>query len=236
MRKVLLITLAATLALPAIGCGSLIVVHRTSPAPTKVVVYKTPKPKVVVKSARPSAKHVWVSGNWQWQPRTNRYTWKRGRWVVRKAGTRWVSGRYEWKTIGHAKYKVWVRGHFTGPTTKVVVTKTAPRPKVVVVSNPAPRPKVVVVSNPAPRPKVVVSNPAPKVIVLPKAPKYKRSKKPGPKYVWVAGHYQWRGGKYRWQKGKWMVKKAGKRWKAGHYKVKVQGAVKVKIWVPGHWK
>lgn len=56
--------------------------------------------------------------------------------------------------------------------------------------------------------------------------------KPGPNYVWVAGHWSWKGGRYHWVNGHWLKKKRGKVWVAGHWKKK-RGRW---IWVPGHWR
>ncbi len=59
-----------------------------------------------------------------------------------------------------------------------------------------------------------------------------RSKRPGPKAVWVAGHWQWRGGKYVWMSGHWDRNPRGNAWIPGHWEKKPRGWA----WIPGHWK
>ena len=59
-----------------------------------------------------------------------------------------------------------------------------------------------------------------------------RTPRPGPKYFWVKGHWEWRGGKYVWVNGHWSRKKPGKVWVAGHWE-KRGGRW---IWVKGHWR
>lgn len=57
------------------------------------------------------------------------------------------------------------------------------------------------------------------------------SKKPGPDYVWVKGHWVLRNGLWQWVRGYWIKKKKGKVWVQGHW-VKRHGKW---VWVPGHW-
>jgi hypothetical protein len=65
--------------------------------------------------------------------------------------------------------------------------------------------------------------PPPKVEVKPA--------RPGPKAVWIDGHWAWKGGKYTWVSGHWFKKPKGT-WVAGHWKKTPRGHV----WVKGHWK
>ncbi len=56
--------------------------------------------------------------------------------------------------------------------------------------------------------------------------------RPGPKVVWVKGHWKWTGRKYRWVDGRWADKRDGGHWVSGHWTKRPRGWV----WVPGHWK
>jgi hypothetical protein len=77
--------------------------------------------------------------------------------------------------------------------------------------------QVVVKVKPA-KPKVVVVKPA----------------KPGPRHIWVKGHWRWnkKREEYVWVKGHWVKPKKGRAWVPGHWK-KVPGGFR---WVPGHWR
>ncbi len=59
-----------------------------------------------------------------------------------------------------------------------------------------------------------------------------RPSKPGPKYVWVDGHWKWNGHRYVWVKGHWVKGQQGKTWVSGHWKTTPRGHV----WVSGHWR
>lgn len=75
---------------------------------------------------------------------------------------------------------------------------------------------------------VVKVKPAnPKVVVV-------KPLKPGPKHIWVDGHWRWdkKRKEYIWIKGHWSKPKKGHAWIPGHWK-KVPGGFK---WIPGHWK
>jgi len=54
---------------------------------------------------------------------------------------------------------------------------------------------------------------------------------PGPKAVWIDGHWKWHGGRYVWVDGHWDKNPKGA-WVPGHWAKKPRGHV----WVPGHWK
>lgn len=75
----------------------------------------------------------------------------------------------------------------------------------------------VVVKVRPPRPKVVVKKPA----------------RPGPKFVWIDGHWRWnrKQHKYVWVAGHWTQPKRGHKWIPGHW-ASVPGGHK---WIPGHW-
>jgi hypothetical protein len=99
--------LTAGLMLTTTGCASnrRVVVHEPAskvvvvhdvPGPGKVVVVKKRPPKVrrEARPHRPSRRHVWIPGHWEW--RGNAYVWKSGRWVVPpRAGAVWVPGRWK---------------------------------------------------------------------------------------------------------------------------------------------
>ena len=66
----------------------------------------------------------------------------------------------------------------------------------------------------------------------PPAKKEIRPHKPGPKYIWITGHWKWTGAKYVWIPGHWVKARPGKIWVPGQWKKKGH----TWIWIPGHWK
>jgi len=74
------------------------------------------------------------------------------------------------------------------------------------------------------------------VKVKPKPPKaIVKPPKPGPKHVWIDGHWQWDKQKkdYVWVKGHWTKpQRPGTVWVPGHWNETPKGFK----WVPGHWK
>ena len=70
------------------------------------------------------------------------------------------------------------------------------------------------------------------VSTAPPPPKVEtKSVKPGPKAVWIDGHWKWNGKRYVWAGGHWERNPKGN-WVAGHWAKKPRGHV----WVAGHWK
>ena len=67
------------------------VIVSVKPIPKKVRVIKTPKPF-------PNA--VWITGEWTWNMRSNRYVWRAGRWVKAKRNKRYVAGKWERRRTG----------------------------------------------------------------------------------------------------------------------------------------
>jgi len=58
-----------------------------------------------------------------------------------------------------------------------------------------------------------------------------KTRKPGPNYIWIEGHWVWKNGTWRWRNGYWVKKKKGKVWIPGRWSVR-NGR---KVWVKGHW-
>lgn len=55
--------------------------------------------------------------------------------------------------------------------------------------------------------------------------------RPGPRYIWVPGHYTHSGGSYHWQRGHWKTPpRRNAVWVAPHY------SVRKGHWVRGHWR
>lgn len=56
---------------------------------------------------------------------------------------------------------------------------------------------------------------------------------PGPRYVWIDGHWAWRGNAYAWVPGSWWPLRPGyKKYKPGHWHHDRRGW----YWVPGRWR
>ncbi len=53
---------------------------------------------------------------------------------------------------------------------------------------------------------------------------------PGPKAVWIGGHWKWQVNKYVWIAGHWTKSPQGS-WVPGHWQKRPRGYV----WVAGHW-
>jgi hypothetical protein len=67
---------------------------------TVIVNLPPPKPRVEVMLARPSQRHVWISGYWIWRAR--RHSWVEGHWELPPRGrTVWVVPRWEVRGSGH---------------------------------------------------------------------------------------------------------------------------------------
>ncbi len=75
----------------------------------------------------------------------------------------------------------------------------------------------------------------PRVVYVRKAPPSPRLEtkppRPGPRAVWIPGHWKWNGREYVWVSGHWEVHPKGSRWIPGHWKKTRHGWK----WVPGHW-
>lgn len=56
---------------------------------------------------------------------------------------------------------------------------------------------------------------------------------PGPRYVWVPGHWQWSGNRWVWTQGHWRVVQQGyHRWVPGHWERRGNRW----YWRDGHWQ
>ena len=63
---------------------------------------------VVVRPACPGPKHVWIDGNWVWNPQANQYVYVEGKWIVPNNNAVWVPGH--WKNTKYGWH--WVDGHW----------------------------------------------------------------------------------------------------------------------------
>ncbi len=57
--------------------------------------------------------------------------------------------------------------------------------------------------------------------------------RPGPRHVWIPGHYQWTHGRYMWVRGYWvMPPRPHAVWVPGYWAPRHHGYV----WVAGYWR
>jgi hypothetical protein len=85
------LVLACAAALAGCGSSSRIPVPRAGEHPVPVALWlevETPPPSVEVEELRTPAPpgHVWIDGQWIYQPVTRRWIWEQGRWCVEPAG------------------------------------------------------------------------------------------------------------------------------------------------------
>ena len=59
-----------------------------------------------------------------------------------------------------------------------------------------------------------------------------RGPRPGPRHVWIDGHWNYDGHRYVWVAGRWTAPEKSGDWVAGRWVKKPRGWV----WVPGHWR
>ena len=56
---------------------------------------------------------------------------------------------------------------------------------------------------------------------------------PGPRHVWVQGHYRWNGNRYVWERGYWSVPPRGRSaWVPGRWERRNGG----NFWIQGYWR
>jgi hypothetical protein len=72
----------------------------------QVIVKVRPATPVIVRTASPSARHMWVDGGWV--VRGNNYVWVDGYWIEPKRGHKWKPGRWNSRKGGW----VWAPGHW----------------------------------------------------------------------------------------------------------------------------
>lgn len=77
----------------------------------RFVIKVRPTPPAAVRIAAPSARHIWIDGDWVWSGGT--YVYKPGYWYLPRGRERWVPGHWVrarggWAWIpGHWKYRRW---------------------------------------------------------------------------------------------------------------------------------
>jgi hypothetical protein len=114
------------------------------------------------------------------------------------------------------------------PTQPVLPARPAApaQPQVPASPAPVPTPAPVVTMPSSPQPSVIVEQtpPAPRVEVIPVAPR--------PNYVWVSGCWSWRGARWVWIGGRWAPRpRPGAIWVDGYWGRHGRGY----IWIGGHW-
>jgi hypothetical protein len=85
-----------------------VIVAPTRPM-TETIIVPVPPPvaRVEVEIARPSPRHVWISGYWVW--RGGRHEWIAGHWELPPRGRKiWVAPRWEVRAGGH----VFIEGYW----------------------------------------------------------------------------------------------------------------------------
>ncbi|HMV14225.1 MAG TPA: hypothetical protein PKK18_01195 [Chitinophagales bacterium] len=64
---------------------------------------------VVVKPACPSPKHIWIDGDWIWNPQINQYVYVQGKWIIPiSTKSIWIAGH--WKNSRYGWH--WVPGYW----------------------------------------------------------------------------------------------------------------------------
>jgi WXXGXW repeat (2 copies) len=83
----------------------------TQCAPTsaqRFVVKVRPAAVVIARPVAPNRNHVWVTGDWVWNGRQQRYIWREGYWAKPRPRHVWVNGY--WAEDRYGSY--WVAGHW----------------------------------------------------------------------------------------------------------------------------
>jgi hypothetical protein len=81
-------------------------VFTSTDSSAQVIIRVRPAPPVIVRPVAPSARHIWIDGNWVW--RGNNYVWVDGYWAEPRPGFRWVPGHWKHRRGGW----FWVPGHW----------------------------------------------------------------------------------------------------------------------------
>ncbi len=109
--------LAVPVLAAALLLGGLLAAPRTAAAGVRwnaSFVFGVPAPPALraeVAFGRPSLRHVWVRGYYDWDDFHRGYRWVRGAWVLPpRLHSYWVGPRYEW----HRGRRCFVRGYWRG--------------------------------------------------------------------------------------------------------------------------
>ena len=77
--------------------------------PSRVVVAKPNRPKVIVKHPnRVRRNYIWVEGHWKWSYFHRDYIWIKGKWKRQRRGHHWMPGFWEVSLDGF----VWIDGYW----------------------------------------------------------------------------------------------------------------------------
>ena len=71
--------------------------------------YRRGRRIAVNRGFRPSSRHIWISGYWEYNPRLRRDVWVDGYWSLRRSNHRWVDGHYR----VFNGVRIWVDGCWT---------------------------------------------------------------------------------------------------------------------------
>ena len=166
------------------------------------VTYTTapPPPRAEVRTAAPSANHVWIDGHWAL--RGNRQEWLGGHWALPPGkGYGWEPARWDRDGDRYA----FREGHWR--------STVVPAPQVVYQPAPPPQPLYAPVAPPAP---VVELRGVPPFVGAAWIPGY---------WTWHGSHHVWVGGQWSapmprhdWQEGRWHQEKAGWRHEDGRWR------------------
>ena len=75
----------------------------------QVVIIKPSAPAVVIeRPSRPSARHFWRDGEWEWRSARQEYVWVPARWESLDRDGVWIPGHWAKRPRGW----VWVAGHW----------------------------------------------------------------------------------------------------------------------------
>ena len=77
--------------------------------PSRVVVVKPNRPKVIIKHPnRVRRNYIWVEGHWKWSSFYRDYIWIKGKWKRQRRGHHWMPGFWEVSLDGF----VWIDGYW----------------------------------------------------------------------------------------------------------------------------
>ena len=145
-----------------------------------------PPPRVEVRTAAPSAGHVWIAGHWAW--RGAAHVWVPGHWALPPAAgyvwepARWVNQNGQW---------VFYEGHWrvSAPAAPTVVYQPPPEPA---------QPIEVEAAPPAPIAEVQPAAPFGGAVWIPGYWQWN-----GHHHVWVGGHWSAPRAGWVWEPHKW---------------------------------